>query len=166
MKRVMLIAAVFVLISGQAFAQDAATDTSIDKRAGYVSIGIQGGGMVSPDMVGAMVNLDYFITDEISVGPYFQTGGSDDDSYWGLSGQVKYSAALVSNNNVRPYGHIGIGFIEPDFKNGADEFTYLFPIGGGIEFGINDMLSLDMGAIFNVSEDSFAGLAFGVRLLL
>jgi outer membrane protein with beta-barrel domain len=167
MKRIMLIAAaVCIVFSGQAFAQDEATDSALDKRAGYVSIGLQGGGMVSPDMAGAMINLDYFITDEISVGPYFQIGGGEDDTYWSMSGQIKYSAALVGNNNVRPYGHLGIGFIEPDFEDGDDELTYLFPIGGGIEFGINDMLSIDMGGIFNVSEDSFAGLLVGVRLLL
>ena len=36
----------------------------------------------------------------------------------------------------------------------------------GLEFELSDMISLDAGAMFNITEDTFAGLLIGVRILL
>ena len=163
--------AIIVLVSvfflgAQAFAQEA--PSSIASRSGYASIGAAGGFMVDPDMSAGMVSLDYYVTDEISVGPYFHIGGSGNNSYWGVSGQAKFSAALSGNSNLRPYGTVGIGFVELDFEDLDDdpETTYLFPVGGGMEVELTDMLSLDVGGYFHITEDTFAGLMLGVRVLL
>jgi len=169
MKRIR--AAIVVLFTAAWAATAAAQEapaSSIASRSGYFSLGFGAGLMIDPDMGAGMVSLDYYVTDEISVGPYFQVGGGPDDSYWGVSGQVKFSAALSSNSSVRPYGRLGIGFVELDFDDRKDdpEMTYLFPVGGGLEFELTDLLSLDVGGVFNITEDSFAGLLAGIRLLL
>lgn len=171
MKR-MLFVALFAaaLFSAEAIAQESRSPgSSLVDRAGYANIGLYGGYMFDPDMPMGMINLDYFVTDEFSVGPYFQSGGAGHNSYWGLAGQVRYTPALAGNSNVRPYLTGGIGFCELDFEDrddGEDDLTYFFPVGGGMEFGLTDILSLDLGGLFNITEDSFAGMNVGLRILL
>jgi len=168
MKRTaLLIALVLFIYATPVMAQDEMEEVS-PSRAGYLSLGITGGLMVDPDMGAGMISADYYITEEISVGPYFQAGGGKHDSYWGMSGQVKVSAALATNTKAKPYGHIGIGFVQLDFEERDDdpEYTYLFPVGGGMEFEMTDMISLDFGGTFNITEDPFAGLMVGMRIVL
>jgi hypothetical protein len=165
-----ILAALIPLISMDAFAQDvapAAPKSSLASRSGYVSAGFSGGFMVDPDMAAGTVNLDYYVTDEVSVGPYFHIGGAGRNSYWGVSGQVKFSSPLAGSSNIRPYGTLGIGFVELDFEDRDDpETTYFFPVSGGLEFELTDMLSFDAGGMFNITEDTFAGLIIGLRVLL
>jgi opacity protein-like surface antigen len=167
MKRMAILAALITLISMDAFAQDVAPKSSLAARSGYVSLGLGGGFMVDPDMTAGTLNLDYYITDEVSVGPYFHIGGAGRNSYWGVSGQAKFSSPLAGSSSIRPYGALGIGFIELDFEDRDDrETTYYFPVSGGLEFELTDMLSFDAGAVFNITEDTFAGLTIGLRVLL
>lgn len=163
-------AALWLLAAGGVMAQEvepAPAPSALAGRSGYVSIGLNGGFMVDPDMTAGLLSLDYYITDEISVGPYLHIGGSGDDSYWGVSGQMKYSAELANNPSIRPYGTVGIGFVELDFDDmDSSETTYFFPVGGGLEFELTDIISADVGAYFMITEDTFAGLTAGVRILL
>jgi len=146
--------------------KDAAPDGKIS-RAGYLSVGLGGAYMWDPDMPAALVSIDYYVTDEISVGPHFQVGGAGSNNYWGVAGQVKYTPALANNQKVRPYVMMGIGFADLRFEEiEEDGITYLFPIGGGMEFEVADILSIDFGGIFNITEDSFTGLTVGCRILL
>lgn len=167
MKRICwLVAALVFLFAFESTAQEP-PPSAISTRSGYVSLGVAGGFMIDPDMGAGMVSLDYYVTDEVSIGPYAQLGGSGSNSYWGVSGQVKFSAALSGNSSVRPYGTLGIGFVQIDFEDrDDDDMTYLFPVGGGFEFELSDILSLDAGALFNITEDTFGGLVLGVRVLL
>ncbi len=166
MKRTAIAFVVVIMFAGGAAAQEQAG--SLTSRGGYVSIGIAGGMLIDPDMAGGAFSLDYYVTDEISVGPYFVGGGYEDNSFWGVSGQVKFSAPLAGNASVRPYGQLGIGFVELDFEDREDdpEMTYFFPLAGGFEFELTDILSLDVGGQFHVTEDTFAGAMVGLRVLL
>lgn len=174
MKRTMLIVitAAVMALAGSVTAQEAPEPPepagSSGSRSGYMSVGLAGGLMVDPDMNAGMISLDYYITDEIAVGPYVHVGGGADNSYWGLSGQIKFCPQLAGNSSIRPYGFAGIGFVELDFEDRDDDpsYTYLFPVGGGIEFEINDSVSLDASGVFEITEDIFVGLLFGVRVLL
>ncbi|HUT54259.1 MAG TPA: outer membrane beta-barrel protein [bacterium] len=168
MKRILVLAAVVLVGGGTAWAQDApGPASSLGSRSGYASVGVDAGFMIDPDMTAGMVSLDYYVTDEISVGPYLHIGGGADNSYWGVSGQVKFSAALANNPNIRPYATVGIGFVELDFEDMDDTTTtYLFPVGGGMEFEINDMISIEGGAMFDITKDTFGGLIVGLRILL
>ena len=169
MKRIMLLAVAALVFGGAAAAQDAGPaepKSAISSRSGYLSVGAAGGFMIDPDMGAGMVSLDYYVTDEISVGPYVHLGGSGDNSYWGVSGQVKFSAALAGNPNIRPDGTVGIGVVELDVEDEDAETTFLFPVGGGLEFELSDVVSLDAGALFHVTEDTFGGLMVGIRVLL
>jgi len=169
MKRAWLVAwMILVFGSGAAFAQSAATPGLALGRSGYFGLGFAGGFLVSPDMGGGMVSLDYYITDEIAVGPSFHLGSGPDDSYWGASGYVKFTAPLASNPDIRPFAFLGIGFVELDFKGRKDDpaTTYLFPVGGGLEFEVSDMVIIEGCGIYYLTEDIFTGLMVGVRLIL
>ncbi len=121
-----------------------------------------------PSLVALRLNVDYYITDEISVGPLAQYGFRDDDYIFGLSGVVKYSAILAQNKVVRPYGELGIGYIEfdcQDLFDGKRKTTYLFPVGGGFEFKLTDHLALDVNILFNLSKEIFLSLIVGVNYI-
>jgi len=141
-------------------------DKSLSGRSGYFNLGGAGGFTVSPDMTLGLISLDYYVTDDIAVGPYFHIGGDGRNHFWGVTGQVKFCAALQDNPDIRPYATIGIGFGHIKFKDGKDADTYLFPVGGGFEFALTDIVSLDTGTLFEITQDTFAGLVVGVRVLL
>ncbi len=166
MKRLLLVFLALLFLAPPAAAQEASSGMS--SRKGYFGIGLAGGAMMDPDMSAGMVSLDYYITDEISVGPYFYGGSGEDDSFYGVSGQVKFSAPLAGNPQVRPFAFAGIGFVELDFKGREDdpETTYLFPVGGGMEFEINDVLTLEGTGVYHLTEDVFTGIMLGVRIIL
>jgi len=168
MKRRLLIkvAVVMVMVYSQiAWSQ---AEGELESRSGHFIAGGSAGYMVEPDMAGIQVGMDYFITNDIAVGPLFIGGISGEDSLWGLSGQVKYSARLAETEIVRPYGHIGIGFINlnlESYHEGKSETTFLFPVGGGFEFELTDELTLDINALFIISNIRPVGLFCGVRYL-
>lgn len=171
MKRTLTIVAIAaaLLASSAARAQETKTKPAgvIVGRSGYANLGVGGGYMVNPEMGLGLVSLDYFITDEIAVGPYIHFGGGADNSFWGVSGQVKYCPELTVNKNVRPYLTAGIGFTDLDFKRHDGRFTtFLFPVGGGIEFGLSDIMSVEAGALYEITEDTFSGITVGLRVLL
>ncbi len=168
MKRLFVIALALMFLAPVAAAQETAPPSTMAGRSGYFGVGLAGGYMIDPEMTSGMVSLDYYITDEISVGPYFYGGAGEDDSFWGVSGQVKFSAPLASTSQVRPFAFVGIGFTELDFeeREGDPERTYLFPVGGGMEFEINDVLTLEGTGVYHLTEDVFTGIMVGVRIIL
>lgn len=172
-KMAAMIAVIAVLGAGAALAQETAPVTpanpgSLASRSGHWSLGGGLGMTLDPDLFAGHAGVDYYLTNEVAVGPLFQGGVGGPGGYWGLSGQVKYSAALATAQIVRPYGTVGIGFIQFDLdeiNHGERKISFLFPIGGGMEFEVADDVSLDVGALFDISEDVFIGLFFGGRYL-
>jgi hypothetical protein len=138
------------------------------ERQGSWQLGGNIGVTDDPTLFGVTALVNYYITDSISVGPLFQYGFRDADYYYGLSGQVRYSAILPGNNIIRPYGQVGIGFIEFDIHDlfhGKSTSTFLFPVGGGAEFKLADKLTLDANVLFNLSREIFIGLYVGVAYI-
>jgi opacity protein-like surface antigen len=141
---------------------------ALSGRTGYINLGLAAGYMFEPDMPMGLISLDYFVTDEIAVGPYFHVGGAGRNKFWALSGQVRYSPSLSANPAVRPYGMLGIGFGEMTLEKNDrdDDLVYFFPVGGGMEFELTDILTLEVGGLFEISKNSFAGLTVGVKVIL
>ena len=137
-------------------------------RQGFWSAGVGFGVILDPDVPALQTSLDYFVTDDVAVGPLVQFGLGEDAYVLGISGQVKYSAPLAGNQKVRPYGHVGVGFAQLYYKDDDDHdsiTTYLFPVGGGFEFELRPNFNLDIGGTFNVSEDIYLGIFAGVRFV-
>ena len=175
MKRILAFLIVILMLSGQALAQEGkeppkakAPESPVAGRVRTFILGVGLGYMNDPDMGHGMISLDYYVTNEISVGPYFYFGGSGNNSYWAFAGQVKFCGTLVGHPDIHPYAFVGVGFIEPDFaKNSGDtQMTYLFPAGIGIEFDLTDIIFLYGESTFMLTEEPFSGLTIGIRILL
>lgn len=142
--------------------------SSLSSRSGHFAAGGSVGYALDPDMFAGQVGGEYYVTDEVAIGPLFQGGTGPDGKFWSLAGMVKYSAALRNTERVRPYGELGIGFsnlIFKDFNDGLQKTSFIFPVGGGAEFELTDQVSLDANVLFDVSEKVFVGLYFGGRFL-
>lgn len=137
-------------------------------RSGHLSLGGTAGLTLDPDLFAGQFMVDYFITNEISVGPMFQGGTGPIGHWWGVSGQVKYSAQLANTDLVRPYGQVGIGFVNfyiPQVNHHDPKTSFLIPVGGGFEFELSDDISLDTNIMLEASEKLFVGFFAGVRYL-
>jgi hypothetical protein len=117
-------------------------------------------------------SVDYYLTQGLSIGPLLQTGFTDDLFQFGLSAQVKYTFDLPRIRELKPHFEGGIGFLHADLnRSGGDESDtgYLIPIGMGVEYKLNDRLSLDTTLHFNFTdvnvrnEDFFLTWLVGVR---
>ena len=158
--RKLLLALIVGLVAVSAQAADNFKD-----RQGRWQVGANVGITDDPTLVGLTALVNYYVTDSIAVGPLFQYGFRDQDSVFGVSGQVRYSVVLPGNNIIRPYGQLGIGFIEFDVHDlfkGKSTTTFLVPVGGGAEFKLADKLTLDANILFNISREVFIGLFVGV----
>jgi len=150
------------LVSLPGFAQ------KFSERTGRWTVGGDLGVTEDPTLVGLNVNVHYYITDEVAVGPLLQYDLWDDDHIFGVAGRVRYNAVLAGSKVVRPYGQAGIGFVNfkhEDLFDGDSKTTYLFPVGGGLEFKLNDALALDANVLFNLSQEIYVGLFAGVTYI-
>jgi hypothetical protein len=141
---------------------------SISSRSGHFGAGGCLGFTVDPDLFAGQLGAEYYVTDEVAIGPFLQGGSGAGGRFWSLAGMVKYSAALRNTELVRPYGEFGIGFSNLYFdalNHGEHKTTFIFPIGGGAEFELTDQVTLDANVLFDISEDVFVGLYFGGRYL-
>jgi len=141
---------------------------SSSSRSGHFAAGGSLGYTIGQEMLAGQAGGEYYVTNEVGVGPLFQGGTGSAGGFWSLSGMVKYSAALRNTDRVRPYGEVGIGFANlylDDINGGKQKTSFIFPVGGGGEFEVTDQVILDANILFDVSEDVFVGLYFGGRFL-
>jgi hypothetical protein len=177
--RMLKVVAVAVLVAGwsglvsaqseePAKAPAAAPSGSISSRSGHFGAGGCLGFTVDPDLFAGQAGAEYYVTNEVAVGPLLQGGTGGGGRFWSLAGMVKYSAPLRNTELARPYAEAGIGFANlyfDDLNHGDHTTTFIFPIGGGLEFELTDQVTLDANILFDISEDVFVGLYFGGRFL-
>lgn len=160
------------------------TDGGMGRWSGGTGIGFLGG---TPDGVEFAVNghLDYFIADDISIGPLAQYAGAGDDFLFGLTVQGKYWWAIPGmNNQTKLVLQGGIGFVragvrEPEIGFGDTYSSFLIPLGVGIDHAVTEQVSLTADFMLNITAlgqnvrvagqevdfhtNVMPGLYFGVR---
>ena len=94
-KKLLLILLIFLIFPFASLAQP------FLERTGRWMIGGGVGLTEDPDLYALRLRVDYYITDEISVGPFFQYGFKDSDYIFGLSGQVKYLSLIHISEPTR-----------------------------------------------------------------
>jgi hypothetical protein len=99
---------------------------------------------------------DYYLTQELSVGPLLQVGVTDDLEQFGLTAQVKYTFDLPDTPELKPHVQAGLGFIHaeldrPWFRN-EDDTSFLIPLGVGLDYQLTDSVSLDNTLLFNFTN--------------
>jgi hypothetical protein len=148
-------------------APEGPTSPSAD-RTGHVAFGVGFGPMLSTEsgsIMGLEFSGDYFLTNELSVGPLLQVGFDNDFSQVGLSAQVKYTFDLAANPKVHPHLEGGLGFIHA--SDGRNETDFLMPLGGGIDVEVAKRLFLNSTLLLNVTglhDDLYVSWFFGFRV--
>ncbi|MDH4084823.1 MAG: hypothetical protein OEV99_15455 [Nitrospira sp.] len=152
--------------------------------SGGTGIGFLGG---TPDGVEFALNghLDYFISEEFSIGPLAQYAGAGDDFLFGLTVQGKYWWPIPGmNNQTKLVLQGGIGFVragvrEPEIGFGDTFSSFLIPLGVGIDHAVTEQVSVTADFMLNITAlgrdvrvagrevdfhtNVMPGLYFGVR---
>jgi len=137
-------------------------------RAGHAAFGFGFGPMLSTEsgsIMGLEFTGDYFLTNELSVGPLLQVGFDNDFSQVGLSAQIKYTFDLSANPKVHPHLEGGLGFIHA--SDGRTQTDFLMPLGGGIDVEVAKHLFLNSTLLLNVTglhDDLYVSWFFGFRV--
>jgi hypothetical protein len=152
---------------------------SVPLQAAEPKIGAwSGGGAVgflgnTPDGTAFATNLnaDYFVTPQLSLGPLAQIAATGDLFQFGLSGQAKLWFDLPDfDKRLKLNLQGGIGFLHSDLFSSDD--SWLIPIGVGVDYALNEKLSLTSTFLLNFTDIHTAGgnnahvmpgLTFGVR---
>lgn len=178
----LLLTVLIVAPTGLVSAQDPTAGPG--RWSGGTGIGFLGG---TPDGVEFAANghLDYFISEEISVGPLAQYAGAGDDFLFGLTVQGKYWWAIPGmNNQTKLVLQGGIGFVragvrEPEIGFGDTFSSFLIPLGVGIDHAVSERVSVTADFMLNITAlgrdvrvagrevdfhtNVMPGLYFGVR---
>ena len=132
--------------------------------AGEWTGGIGLGFTLDPDSFLTSLNADYALDENYSVGPLIQFGNSDDDTIFTASAQIKRYIDLDDSETVRPYAQVGAGiaFLDKDEDGGRtrDGLGFLFNVGIGADFPIDDNISLGTSILFNILPAKVAGENF------
>ena len=179
----LLLTVLIMMPTGLVSAHDP-TDGAMGRWSGGTGIGFLGG---TPDGVEFGVNghLDYFIAEDISIGPLAQYAGAGDDFLIGLTVQGKYWWAIPdTNNQTKLVLQGGIGFVragvrEPEIGFGDTYSSFLIPLGVGVDHAVNEQVSLTADFMLNITAlgqdvrvagrevdfhtNVMPGLYFGVR---
>ena len=121
---------------------------------------------LDPDLVAMSLMGEYHVTSNVALGPYVTLGTYTDYFYFSGSGVAKYKANLNENAKLKPYGLLGVGFLVLNEEVAGDwhsDTKFLIPVGGGFEYWVSEKLAWGGNVVFNISEDIFFGIFFGVR---
>ncbi|GKS65065.1 hypothetical protein YTPLAS72_23690 [Nitrospira sp.] len=160
------------------------TDGGMGRWSGGTGVGFLAG---TPDGVEFALNghLDYFIAEDISIGPLVQYAGAGDDFLFGLTAQGKYWWAIPgTDNQTKLVLQGGIGFVragvrEPDIGFGNTYSSFLIPLGIGVDHAVTEQVSVTADFMVNITAlgqdvrvagrevdfhtNVMPGLYFGVR---
>lgn len=105
----------------------------------YAGKWVAGGGLgmlgSTPDDAAFAMNghMDYFVNEQVSVGPLLQLGFTDDLTQVGLSGQGKYWIDLPGTNGRSKVNlQSGLGFMHADIA--SSDTSWLIPLGIGYDY--------------------------------
>lgn len=141
-----------------------------DQRAGRLQLGADIGPIFgTPDSTafGLALNGDYFLNQNFSIGPLLQFGFTKDLFQFGPSVQLKYTFDIDRYWKANLQG--GLGFMYADLERRGpdrDDTSFLVPVGGGVEYRLNESVSLGSTLLFNFTDlDRVRNENFSVALL-
>ncbi len=119
----------------------------------------------SPDLFLFNLQLDHRLEKNVTLGPRFQVGYSDDDTLFAPTLNVAIYPDLGSTRfgELRPFlqGGVGAAYIEKsDRIHDDDEWGLLLDFGVGLEFPFSATGSLRTDVLFNFLPESVVGETF------
>lgn len=147
----------------------AAAMAQLEQRAGRFYLGGEAGAVFGTDdgtALGLAVVGDYFIDQNLSIGPLAQVALTSRYFHLAPSAQLKYTLDLDQRIKANVQG--GIGFIYAENTRGPrdrDDTSFLIPVGGGLEYRFTDDIILSTTALFNFTDLDRLGERFFFSLL-
>lgn len=138
--------------------------------SGGAAVGFLGN---TPDGTAFATNLhaDYFLNNQLSVGPLGQFAITGDLFQVGLSGQGKYWVPLAHiDQRLKANFQVGMGFLHANFLR--SDTSFLIPLGVGLDYALNEKISLTSTFLLNFTDidtgngndaNVMPGLTFGIR---
>lgn len=99
---------------------------------------------------------DYFVNQNVSVGPLFQFGLDDDPFIFAPTLHVQWTFDLPDIQNLKPYIQAGLGFAyfyENGRRGDNDDLGFLFNPGVGADWYFNDNMAAGTSMLFNILPD-------------
>lgn len=113
---------------------------------------------------------DYFVSENVSLGPLVQLAFTGDLTQIGASGQAKYWLPLPGQPLAKIVFQGGVGFVHADHRD--DDTSFLIPLGIGIDYELNRDMSMNATFLINFTDldtgpggdtTLMPGLTFGIR---
>lgn len=110
----------------------------------------------SPDTFLAGGQVDFYVAEEIAVGPKLQLGVDSNDVIFAPSVNVKKVFPIVDGarqSRWRPFvqGGLGLAWMREERRNGKDDdLGIMLSAGGGVEVFLNEKVSLGAGLDLNI----------------
>ena len=127
-----------------------------EPRQGRLSLGAEAGALFrTPDgtAFGLALNGDYFLSHNLAVGPLLQVGLTGDLFLFGPSVQLKYVHDLDPRLKATLQGGIGLLYADLERRRRVrDDTSFLIPLGPGIEYRLNDGISLSGTLLLNFTD--------------
>jgi hypothetical protein len=132
-------------------------------RDGHLAAKTGLGFTLSPDDFLLILQADYFLTNNFSIGPLLQFGVDDDPFIFAptLNFQGMFDLPGAGMERLKPFvqGGIGVVYMNKDRPNrpNVDDTGFLINVGGGFEYFVTDRLSLGNNIMFNIMPDDVLG---------
>lgn len=164
MRHLFRIIVIVTIVGGFCLSREA---RAVDLTHSFV-VGADVGFDLDPDLFAWDVLGEYQVTGNVAVGPLLTFGYDSNTFLFGATGIAKYKANLAENGKLKPYGLIGIGFMNqqeriPTTNRWLSDTKFLIPIGGGFEYWQTDRFAWGSNILFNITDNIFFSLVFGVR---
>jgi outer membrane protein with beta-barrel domain len=124
--------------------------------SGGASVGFLANTPDGPEF-GLTGHADYFLTQQLSVGPLVQYAGAGNDVVVGLSVQAKYWWSTLASGNLKLVIQGGIGFVRAainDSDSGvSDTYTsFVIPVGVGLDYAVTARLAVTADILVNFTS--------------
>lgn len=145
------------------FAQDLAVEPAGEERlgtgrlrAGTWSARSGIGFTEDPTTFLLALGADYFVTEDVSIGPLLQFGLDDDPFIFAPTLHVQYTLDLADIDSLKPYLQAGLGFAYmQDYKRNGheDDLGFLISTGAGVDWYFDDRMAVGTSLLLNALPD-------------
>jgi hypothetical protein len=144
------------------------------QRTGRFTLGVDiGAQFATADSTAFGVGFsgDYFLTDNLSIGPLLQIGVTTDLFQFGPTAQLKYTYDI--DQRFKANLQAGAGFLYAHYTKGPNrhDTSFLIPVGPGLEYNLTNDISLGTTLLFNFTdlsnvknENFFVSLLGGLKV--
>jgi hypothetical protein len=152
------------------FPVSASAQVSAEQRQGRLQVGADIGPVFgTPDSTafGLALHGDYFFHQNFSVGPLLQFGFTSDLFQVGPTVQLKYTFDIDRYWKANLQGGLGFMYAELERRGSdPDDTSFLLPVGAGLEYRLNDSVSIGSTLLFNFTDlDKVRNENFHIALL-